>query len=140
MKNVISVKMTSNLLLLINAFMLVLHILIISKIVPHDFIWGGQIKNERDLIRLESVAILIQLVFIFIIALKAGYIFPGKLKRTANAGVWIIFIFMIINTFGNLASTSGLETLIMTPLTIVLALLTFRLGVEKKDHNNTISH
>jgi hypothetical protein len=140
MKSLISVRMTSNLLLLINAFMLVLHILIISKIVPHDFIWGGQIKSDRDLLRLESMAIFIQLLFIFIIALKAGYIFPGKLKRTANAGVWIIFIFMIINTFGNLASTSGLETLIMTPLTIVLALLTLRLALDKEENNTTISH
>ncbi|RZT21424.1 hypothetical protein [Fictibacillus sp. BK138] len=140
MKNLISLKMTSNFLLVMNGLILLLHILIILKVVPYHFIWGGQINNTADLYRLEGMSIFIQCLFIFIIGLKAGYIFPGKLKRTANAGVWIIFIFMIINTFGNLASTSGLETLIMTPLTIVLALLTFRLAVEKEDHNNTISY
>jgi hypothetical protein len=86
------------------------------------------------------MSIFIQILFIFIIALKAGYILPGKLKRTATIGIWVIFVFMIMNTIGNLASSSGLETLIMTPLTILLAILTFRLAIEKEDTNTpTIS-
>ncbi|ANX13903.1 hypothetical protein ABE41_017970 [Fictibacillus arsenicus] len=140
MKNFISLKMTSNLLLVINGFMLLLHILILLKIVPYDFIWGGQINNTADLYRLESISILIQCGFIFIISLRAGYIFPGKLKKTANVGVWIIFIFMILNTIVNITSSSGIESLVMTPLTIILAILTFRLALEKEGHNTTISH
>lgn len=133
MKKTISVQLTSNLLILINTLMLLVHIMIVLKILPYTFIWGGQIKNDSDLIKMESISILIQILFIFIIALKAGFILKGKFKKTASMGVWMIFAYMLLNTVGNLASRSGMETMIMTPITILLALLLFRLGIEKDE-------
>ncbi|SEF52802.1 hypothetical protein SAMN02799616_00368 [Paenibacillus sp. UNC499MF] len=45
--------------------------------------------------------------------------------------MWVLFAFMLLNTAGNLTSISGPEKLFMTPLTVVLALLSLRLAVEK---------
>ena len=107
--------------------------LILLNILPHDFVWGGRVKSEADLIILESISIVVQTLFISIIAIKAGYLFKGKFKRTVNVGIWVFFGIMVLNTIGNLASISGLETMVMTPLTIVLALLLYRLAIEKEN-------
>jgi hypothetical protein len=73
----------------------------------------------------------VQTLFISIIAVKAGYILKGKFKRTVKIGTWVMFGLMVLNTIGNLISSSGLETMVMTPITSLLALLVFRLAIEK---------
>jgi hypothetical protein len=131
MKKLISIKLASNIIITINTIALLMHILILLTILPYDFVWGGRLKSEGDLILFESISIVVQILFISIIAVKAGYVFKGKLKRTVNVGTWVMFGLMVLNTIGNLASSSGLETTVMTPLTIVLALLVLRLAIEK---------
>ena len=131
MKNLISIRLASNIIIIINTTALLMHVLILLNILPHDFVWGGRLKSEGDLIIFESVSIILQTLFISIIAVKAEYVFKGKFKRTVNVGTWVMFGLMVLNTIGNLASSSGLETMVMTPLTIVLALLVFRLAIEK---------
>lgn len=131
MKKFISVRLASNIIITIFTFALGMHILILSNVLPHDFVWGGRVTSKIDLLILEFISIVMQLLFIFIIAVKAGYIFKGRFKRTAIIGTWTLFGVMILNTIGNLASISSLETIVMTPLTIFLALLAFRLAIEK---------
>lgn len=131
MKKLISVRLASNIIITINTLALLMHVLILLKIVPHDFVWGGRLKSEADLIIFEIISIVVQILFISIIAVKTGYVFKGKFKRTVNVGTWVMFGLMALNTIGNLASSSALETLVMTPLTSLLALLVFRLAIEK---------
>ncbi|TKC15860.1 hypothetical protein [Robertmurraya kyonggiensis] len=131
MKKLISIRLASNLIITINTTALLMHVLILLKIVPYDFVWGGRLKSESDLVIFESMSIVVQILFITIIAVKAGYIFKGKFKRTVNVGTWVMFGLMVLNTIGNLFSNSGLETMVMTPITCLLALLVFRLAIEK---------
>lgn len=131
MKKLISIRLASNTIITINTLALLMHVLIILKIIPYDFVWGGQLKSESDLIIFESISIVVQTLFISIIAVKAGYVFKGKFKRTVNIGTWVLFGVMVLNTIGNLVSSSGLERIVMTPITSLLALLLFRLVIEK---------
>ena len=131
MKKLISIRLASNIIITINTIALLMHVLILLKIMPYDFVWGGRLKSETDLIIFESISIVVQTVFISIIAVKAGYVLKGKFKRTVNIGTWVMFGLMVLNTIGNVVSISGLETMVMTPLTSVLALLVFRLAIEK---------
>jgi hypothetical protein len=130
MKKLISIRLASNIIITINTIALFMHLLILLKILPYDFVWGGRLKSEADLIIFESISIVVQLLFITIVAVKAGYVFKGKFKKSVNVGTWIIFGLMVLNTIGNLASVSGLETMVMTPITCLLALLVFRLAIE----------
>ncbi|MBO1513681.1 hypothetical protein [Metabacillus bambusae] len=130
MKKLISIKLASNIIITINTIALFMHLLILLKIVPYDFVWGGRLKSEADLIIFESISIVVQLLFITIVAVKAGYVFKGKFKKTVNVGTWVMFGLMVLNTIGNLASVSGLETIVMTPITCLLALLIFRIAIE----------
>lgn len=131
MKKLISIRLASNLIITINTIALLMHVLILLKILPHDFVWGGRLKNETLVIIFESISIVVQTLFITIIAVKAGYIFKGRFKKTANVGIWVLFSLMVLNTLGNIVSSSDLETIVMTPITFVLALLVFRLAIEK---------
>ncbi|TCN20512.1 hypothetical protein [Mesobacillus foraminis] len=131
MKKMISITLASNLILIINLSALLMHILILLKILPYSFVWGGRLKNEADLILFESISIVVQILFISIIAIKAGYVFKEKFRRTVMLATWVLFALMVLNTIGNSVSSSGFEKLIMTPLTSLLAILVFRLAIEK---------
>lgn len=131
MKKLISIRLASNIIITINLLAILMHILILLKILPYNFVWGGRLKSESDMVIFESLSIVVQIIFILMIAVKAGYVFKGKFKRTVNVGIWVLFSLMVLNTLGNLVSNSGLETIVMTPITSVLALLLFRLGIEK---------
>ena len=130
MKKLISIRLASNIIIAINTMAILMHILILLNILPHDFVWGGRLKSKGDLIIFESISIVVQILFISIIAIKAGYVFKGKFKRTVNVATWGLFGLMVLNTVGNLASISSLEAMVMTPLTFVLAVLVFRLAIE----------
>ncbi len=62
---------------------------------------------------------------------KMDYIKAGKFKMAINIDLWLIFVFLILNTVGNLASDVSFENLIFAPITLVLAFCALRLAVEK---------
>jgi hypothetical protein len=73
----------------------------------------------------------ITVLFSHVIMLKMGYIKAEKLRKVANIGIWVMFIFFILNTIANLTSGVTVENLTFAPITILLALLTLRLAIEK---------
>lgn len=131
MKKIISISLASKIIITVNTVFLLMHVLILLKMVPHDFVWGGRLKSTSEIVIFESMSIVVQILFILIIAVKSGYVFQGKFKKTAKVGTWVMFGLMVLNTVGNLFSRSGLETMVMTPITILLALMVFRLAIEK---------
>ncbi len=132
LKKLISLKIAGNIILIILVLLIILHLLILFKILPSYFVWGGQIDDSQlNLLTLEIVAIGVILIFIFFTAVKTGYIKNIKFKSIINIGTWFMCIYFIVNTLGNIASIASLEKMIFTPVTVILALLTFRLAIEK---------
>lgn len=131
LKKMIGVKNACNAIIFINVLAIIMHVLILFKVLPSDFVWGARLQNESQLVVFEIISITVQLVFILIVAMKAGYIFEGRFTRIVRAGIWLLFIVMVLNTVGNLASNSSFETFVMTPITAILAVLLFRLGAER---------
>ena len=132
MKKLISARLAGNILLVSLGLLVVFHVLVLLGAVPADIVWGGMIQGaQTNLILLETIALLITILFILIVAAKVGYIQAGKLSGVVNAGVWLIFAFLLLNTLGNLASGVSFENLIAAPATILLALCALRLAIEK---------
>jgi hypothetical protein len=131
MKKIISFKLAGNILLVCMGLLVIAHLLILFRIIPYDMVWGGQIKDASSLLVFEVVALVVTLLFAMIIAMKVGYIKAGKLGIVANIGMWVIFIYFVLNTLGNIASSVSIENLVFAPFTIILALLALRLAVEK---------
>jgi hypothetical protein len=131
-KKLIGPKLAGNILLAAFGLLAIFHVFVLLGIIPADIVWGGRIQGvPSNLLTLEAVAILVTLVFIVIIAAKTGYFQAGRLSGAVNVGVWLIFVYLLLNTLGNLASGVSLESLIAAPVTIILALCAFRLAIEK---------
>lgn len=132
MSRFISPAASGRLLIAALSVMLAVHLLIVFQVLPYEFVWGGQIKDSASLLVFEGIAIVTTLVFIAVTALKAGLIrVPGVGKVIVSAGMWIMFGYLALNTVGNLASGVTLEKLLFTPVTVVLALLAYRLATHK---------
>ena len=132
MNKFIGAKLAGSILLFALALLAILHVLILFQIVPPDFFWGGQIGGTSgNLVVLETIALLVTLLFALIIAVKASYIRTTRFKRAAGFGMWLVFAYCVLNTFGNLASGVSAERLLFAPITILLAVLALRLALEK---------
>ena len=132
MKKLISARLAGNILLVALGLLALFHILVLLGVIPADIVWGGMVQGvPSNLVTLETVALLLTLLFILIIAAKTGYVQAGRLSSAVNIGVWLIFAYLLLNTLGNLASGVSFEKLIFAPITILLALYALRLALEK---------
>ena len=132
MKKLISAKLAGNILLASFGLVAVFHVLVLLRVIPSDIVWGGQIGGSpANLQTLETISLILTMLFMLIVAASMDYILAGKFKTAARVGVWIIFAYLILNTVGNLASAVSFENLIFAPITLFLALLALRLAIEK---------
>lgn len=131
MKKLISVKLAGNISIVLMVLLIIFHILIMIGIVPYDIVWGGQIKDDVSLMKFEIFSLVTSFLFLVIVLVKVDYLKFTKFRKITNIAVWIMFIFFLLNTVGNLASGVTLEKLIFTPITIILSVLIFRLAIEK---------
>jgi len=133
MKKWISAKLAGNILLAAFGLLIIFHSLVLLGIIPADIVWGGMIQDaQTNLVTLEVIALLVTGLFMLIIAAKLGYMQAGKLSGIVNFGVWLIFVFLLLNTLGNLASGVSFENLVFAPITMILAFCAFRLAIERR--------
>lgn len=132
MKKLISARQAANLLLIALGVLVVFHVLVIVGAIPADIVWGGRIgDSSENLILLEATAVTVALIFAVIIAAKIDYLKVPRLEKVVNIGTWLVFGYFVLNVIGNLASSASLETLVFTPISIALAVLSWRLAIEK---------
>ena len=131
MKKIIGAKLAGRILMISMVGLIVMHLLILFQVIPCQMVWGGQIEDTTSLLLFETVALVVTILFLITIGLKIGYIRTQGLKKVAHIGVWIMFIYFVLNIIGNLTSSSAIEIMIFTPITVVLSLLSLRLAVEK---------
>jgi hypothetical protein len=132
MKKLISAKLAGNILLASLGLLFIFHVLVLFRVLPADIVWGGQVGDaQANLVPLEIVALFVTLLFMFIVAVKTGHIKLNKFSGSINTGVWLFFIFMVLNTLGNLASAVSFENLLFAPITLILAFCALRLAIEK---------
>jgi hypothetical protein len=132
MMKIINANVAGNILLICLALLAAFHVFVIIGIVPSDIIWGGQIDDPHsNLFTLEIIALFVLVLFAIIISAKMGYIKANKFRKPTTIGVWIVFAYFVLNTIGNLASDVSFENLIFAPITILMALCSLRLAIEK---------
>lgn len=130
MKKMISVKWAGNLLLTSFGLLIIFDTLILLNFLPPNIVWAGQIKDSATKISLLTLTLFVTSIFLVIIAAKIGYIKAEKFKKVINIGVWVIFVYLILNTVGNFASDVSFENLIFAPITLVLSFCALRLAIE----------
>jgi hypothetical protein len=119
-------------LLVILGALAIFHVLMLAGALPSDIAWGGQAADAPQTLRtLEVVGLVVTVLFAAALAAKAGFIGSARVRGPARIGMWIMFGYFVLNVIGNLASTSGVERAIFTPVSVVVALLALRMAVEK---------
>ena len=127
----INIELAVNTILIIAVLVFVFHILIISGVIPYQYVWGGRLESNEQMLRFESISMIINLFIIFIVSIKGSYIRPYLSSRVVKVFLWIFSILFVLNTIGNLLSLNSLEAIIATPITFILALMFLRLATEE---------
>ncbi|HCM75856.1 MAG TPA: hypothetical protein DIS90_05715 [Cytophagales bacterium] len=117
-------------LLAILSSIIVFHLLVITGVIPYQIVWGGRLQNVNQMLKFEAVSLLLNLVMVTWVALSLGRIQLKVNENVLRIGFWIMFLLFLLNTVGNLLSNNGLEKIIFTPLTALLALFSFRLAIK----------
>jgi hypothetical protein len=104
----------------------VFHALVIFKIVPYQLIGGGRIKTIKQMYWVESVALIITFVFLWIWLEKneliEGFI-PMHITNYLIVGMGIYFF--LLNTLGNIFSKNKIERYVFSIITMLLAICCF---------------
>ncbi len=110
------------------AAIIIFHLLIATGIVSYEIVWGGRIENPDQMIVMETISILVNLLMLVIVGLRARFLEWKVSKKVVRIGLWVMVIIFSLNTIGNLLAETMLERAIFTPLTILLALMSYRLA------------
>lgn len=108
----------------------IFHILVLIQIIPYQIVWAGRLNSIAEMQRFETISILINCFIILIITIKGNYLNFKFSSKIINSLVWLFIILFSLNTIGNLMAKSNFEKLVFTPLTFILALLSFRIIKE----------
>lgn len=130
MKKWISFKLSVQLFLGFIFLAFLFHLLVMAGMVPSDIVWGGRVQSQDELIKMESLSLIILIFMAFLITLKARWIFR-KIAGLSDYLVWLIPILFFLNTLGNMQALNAMERLIFTPITLVLTLISLRIALEK---------
>lgn len=125
-------KIARNGLILIFLLSIIFHLLVLVKTIPYTIVWGGRITNLSQMYVFETVSILINLIFLFVVLLKLKILRIQFSKKLLNIALWIMAVLFLLNTLGNLLSTSGLERIIFTPVTLLLSIFIFIVILSKE--------
>lgn len=87
-------------------------------------------KTHDDMLVMEGVSIGINLLFLGIVLLRIYLRFNSSFVNKLRFAFWLFFVLFSLNTLGNLFAETLAETLIFTPLTILLAVLSLRLALK----------
>lgn len=119
-----------NIMLVLLSLVIVYHLLIITGAIPYEAIWGGRQETTEQMYRFESVSILVNLAMIAVVAIKGRLVKQIKAGKVITVLLWLMFASFLLNTIGNITSMNQLEAIIFTPLTLVSAILCWRMAIE----------
>lgn len=112
-------------MIIIFVFTIIFHFLVLTKVIDYTIVWGGGMKTIEEMYLMESISLVINIVFLIGILIKIEllkYKIPAKIISIA---LWVMFFLFLLNTLGNLLSKNTLETMIFTPVTLLLSLFSW---------------
>jgi hypothetical protein len=125
-------RAAANALLVGCGALVVFHILMLLRVFPADIAWGGRAGAEGSLVFLETVGLVLTVLFGAVVAARAGYIGSRLPRGAVQVAMWIVLGYFALNTAGNLASVSSVERAIFTPVSALMTLLALRLAVSRR--------
>jgi hypothetical protein len=98
-----------NVLIGITVLATIFHLLIVVRVIPYEITWGGRLKTVEEMYVFETISILINSFFIFILFQKGEYLRYFLGKKTVKIVLWIFFTIFVLNTIGNVFAKTNFE-------------------------------
>lgn len=112
------VRITLGLILAIVLF----HFTIVFGLIPYENAWGGQLKTASAMYVFETISIVVNLFFAWIVLMKGHYMSFRFSTKTINIILSVFLILFLLNTLGNLLAKTNFERF-FSIVTALLALL-----------------
>lgn len=122
----LSIQKAIQFLISITALATLFHLFIIIKVIPYEITWGGRLKNDSEMYVFETVSIIINSLYIFILLQKGNLIRTVINNRTVTISLWIFFVIFSLNTLGNIFAKTTFEKF-FTILTFINAILLWKI-------------
>lgn len=129
----IGVKQAAWTLLAVFTCVVLLHLLVLTGVVPHDIVWGGRLQGASQVRAMVLVSIGVNLACMAIVAARAGIIKSPLPFRHLTVFLRLLVLLFALNTLGNLFAATWFETLVFAPLTLVATVLLYRLATASGD-------
>jgi hypothetical protein len=124
-------KVAKLILLVLLTITVLFHLLVILGIIPFENIWGGRLKDRKEMLQFETFSMVINLAFVVIVLVKSRFLNLKISPQIITILLWLMAILFALNTIGNLFAVNNLEKYIATPITLLLSILCFILAREK---------
>ena len=121
MQTLMNPVIIGNLLLTLLGLLFVFHLLIIAGIVPYGIVWAGKIQNRQQMLRMETVSLIVLTLAVFLVLMRVGYLQWVENPLVLQGGMWLLFAFFTLNTLGNMTAKNPFEKYGFGSLTILLA-------------------
>lgn len=128
----ISFRFAAQAMVALLVIVLIYHFLILGKVIPYAAVWGGRLTTDEEMYGFESFSIAVNLLMLLVVAIRAGYTRPFLPMALVRFLLWLMVAVYLLNTVGNIFSLNAWEAVIFTPLTLISAVLTLRLAVERQ--------
>lgn len=106
----------------------VFQLVVLADFIPTEMAWGGKLESDEQRTVMSLVSLALLLLLIGIVLIRIGRI-DHSIPAIGKWGMWAIVVLFALNTVGNLAAEDLRETLIFTPVTLVAALLAWRVAI-----------
>jgi hypothetical protein len=131
MKKRYSEKIQISIFLFLLIVIIVFHSFVLLGIIPFDIVWGGKLKNHSEMISLERISLFITILMLMVGLLRAKIITFGNHPVKISVMLYTMSILFGLNSIGNLLADTNFEKFIFTPITLLLALLSWQLARTK---------
>lgn len=116
-------------MMIIFGIFLVFHFVIMAGLVPFNIVWGGRMKTRKQMLRMESVSVVIMMLAAVLVALRVGLLTFYSNMQVLKGAMWVLFALFALNTLGNLAAKTIFEKYVFGLVTLVAAFLALRLAL-----------
>lgn len=137
MRRVITFRLAANALLLLFCVAFLFQLSVLAGLIPTEMVWGGRLTDHEERTAGALVSLGTLLLMIGVLTLRMGpggrATRSGPWRSIGRYGMWVIVLLFALNTAGNLMAMDLRETLIFTPVTLVAALLAWRVALGNDD-------
>jgi hypothetical protein len=128
----LSFRAAGLLILLLLSIALFYHVLIITRVVAYEKVWGGRLTSDEQMYRFESISIVVNLLILVVAVSRLAFKSLHD-NKSLSIFCWIFTALYALNTVGNIFAQTKFERIVFTPLTLLLSISFARLALGEQD-------